>query len=100
MAARFAIKVYESRTLTPYSMPAEGVQPLGAYIKLRKFLRNYKRREKIGAKFRCFMPYLESRLWKMRKFFALEMLKIQPDFREIRGKMVQNVYIAGHTWTR
>ena len=48
MTARFAIKVYESRTLTPYSMPAEGVQPLGAYIKLRKNPGNYKRREKIG----------------------------------------------------
>ena len=60
MAARFAIKVYESRTLTPYSMPAEGVQPLGAYIKLRKFLGNYKRRERIWAKFRCFMLDLES----------------------------------------
>ena len=47
MTARFAFKVYESCTLTPYSMPAEGVQPLGAYIKLRKFLGNYKRREKI-----------------------------------------------------
>lgn len=60
MTARFTIKVYESRTLTPYSMPAEGVQPLGAYIKLRKNPGNYKRREKIGAKFRCFMPDLES----------------------------------------
>ena len=28
-------------------MPAEGVQPLGAYIKLRKILGNYKQREKI-----------------------------------------------------
>lgn len=60
MTARFAFKVYESCTLTPYSMPAEGVQPLGAYIKLRKFLGNYKQREKIGAKFRCFIPDLES----------------------------------------
>lgn len=100
MTARFAIKVYESRTLTPYSMPAEGVRPLGAYIKLRKNLGNYKQREKIWAKFRCFMSDEESRLLAMRKNFALEMLKIQLDFREIRGKMVQNVDIAGHTWTR
>lgn len=80
-------------------MPAEGVQPLGAYIKLRKFLGNYKQREKIGAKFRCYMPDWESRLLATRKNFAPEMLNIQPDFREIRGKMGKNVDIAGHTWT-
>ena len=68
-------------------MSAEGVQPLGAYIKLRKNPGNYKRREKIWAKFQCFMRDLESRLLAMRKFFALEMLKIQPYFREIRGKV-------------
>ena len=47
MTARFAIRLYYYSTTTPYFMPAEGVQPLGAYIKLRKFLGNYKRREKI-----------------------------------------------------
>lgn len=46
------------------------------------------------------MPVLESRLLATRKNFAPEMLKIQPDFREIRGKMGKNVDIAGHTWTR
>lgn len=60
MTARFAIRLYCYSTITPYSIPAEGVQPLGAYIKLRKFLGNYKRREKIVAKFRCFMLDLES----------------------------------------
>ncbi len=47
MTARFAIRLYYYSTTTPYFMPAEGVQPLVAYIKLRKFLGNYKRREKI-----------------------------------------------------
>ena len=61
MTARFAIRLYYNSTTTPYSMPAEGVQPLGAYIKLRKNLGNYKRREKIGVKIRCFLPDLESR---------------------------------------
>lgn len=61
MTARFATILYYNSTISPYSMPAEGVQPLGAYIKLRKFLGNYKRREKIGAKSRCFMLDLESR---------------------------------------
>ncbi len=50
MTARFAIRLYYYSTTTPYFMPAEGVQPLGAYIKLRKFLSNNKQREKIGAK--------------------------------------------------
>ena len=35
-----------------------------------------------------------------KKKIAPEMLKIQPDFREIRGKVGKNVDIAGHTWTR
>lgn len=60
MTARFAIRLYYYSTTTPYSMPAEGVQPFCAYIKLRKFLGNYKRREKIGVKFRCFIPDLDS----------------------------------------
>ena len=84
MTARFATRLYYYSTITPYSMPVEGVQPLGAYIKLRKFPGNYKWREKIWAKFRCFMPDMESRLLAMRKIFALEMLKIQLDFRENR----------------
>ncbi len=46
------------------------------------------------------MPGLESQLLATRKNFAPEMLKIQPDFREIRGKMGKNVDIAGHAWTR
>ena len=40
------------------------------------------------------MPGLESQLLATRKNFAPEMLKIQPDFREIRGKMGKNVDIA------
>lgn len=46
VTARFAMRLYYYSTITPYSMPAEGVQPLGAYIKLRKNFGNYKRREK------------------------------------------------------
>ncbi len=60
MTARFAIRLYYYSTIMPYSMPAESVQPLGAYIKLRKFLGNYKRRKKIWAEIRCLMPDLES----------------------------------------
>lgn len=82
--------VYYSCTLTPYYMPAEGINPTGAYIKLRKNPRNSKRREKIWVKFWRFTPYSASRIMAVRKKFCREMLKTQPCFREIRWKTMKS----------
>lgn len=64
-------------------MPADGVKFLGAYIKLRKFLRKSKRREK---KNRHLTPDFKALQEAVRKILDAGMLKFQPSFREIRGK--------------
>lgn len=78
--------VYDSRT-PACSIPAEGVNPTGACIKLRKNPRNYKHRENFGMKFWRFTSYSASRIMAVRKKFRRRMLKIQPCFREIRWKV-------------
>ena len=76
------LKVYDSRTFTPYSMPAEGVQPLGAYIKLRKIADKYKRREKILALLSWFQDSIRS----CKKIFWCRNVK-------------NSALFSGHTWT-
>lgn len=71
--------VYYSRT-PACSIPAEGVNPTGAYIKLRKNPRYSKRREKFGMRFWRFTPDSVSRIMAVRKNLDAEVLKIQPCF--------------------
>lgn len=61
MTARFAIKGVRKSYSHALFHTCGGCSALGTYIKLRKNPGNYKRREKIGAKIRRFMPDFESR---------------------------------------
>lgn len=81
--------VYYSRT-PACSIPAEGVNPTGAYIKLRKNPRNYKRQEKFGMRFWRFTPNSANRIMAVRKNLDAEVLKIQPCFLEIRWKTMKS----------